>query len=271
MWYPRNSPELGFGFRYPSRDTQRECFRWMFIFSYLLQGALFSAVLVSVSADKTRWVVNVGFDIVLIIIFTIYFHSVHNQNVRTQTFKRFAFVFFLWFLLWIHLTMVDNCPLIFHIHITFFPIFFSCIAFPLEPLPIPMWFDEFYSRLTWIRSVLSSNIISSFFFSLIFSLQPDSITRCFLLPQRSYVVFPSRKALVINIVLAINMYAGRLPALYYTYNKMLIHNEVLTGWLNYDNVLLIVSFSVLPIAFAAMYWSISFMLFRREFTACPGK
>ena len=101
--------------------------------------------------------------------------------------------------------------------------------------------------------------------------QSDSITRCFLLPQRSYVVFPSRKALVINILLAVNMYAGRLPALYYTYNKMLVRNEVLTGWLNYDNVLLIVSFSVLPIAFAAMYWSISFMLFRREFTACPGK
>ena len=157
-WCPRNSPELGFGIRYPSRDTQREFFRWMFIFSYLLQGALFSAVLVSVSADKTRWVVNVGFDIVLIIIFTIYFHSVHNQNVRTQTFKRFAFVFFSWFLLWIQLTMVYNCVLIFHIpsdipysfwyfifDITFFPFVFSFIAFPFDPLPIPMWCDEFSS------------------------------------------------------------------------------------------------------------------------------
>ena len=84
-------------------------------------------------------------------------------------------------------------------------------------------------------------------------------------------MFPARKALIINILLAINMYAGRLPAIYYAYSPLYANDEILTGWLNYDNVLLIVSFSVLPIAFAAMYWSVSFMLFRREFTACPGK
>ena len=80
----RNSRELGFGVRYPTRDTQRQLFRWAFILSYLLQGALFSAVLVSVSPDKTKWVVNVGFDIAIMAIFAIYFNTVHNQNVRTK-------------------------------------------------------------------------------------------------------------------------------------------------------------------------------------------
>lgn len=87
----------------------------------------------------------------------------------------------------------------------------------------------------------------------------------------SYVVFPSRKALVINIVMAVNMYAGRIPSLYYTFDHLIAAGYSTTGWLSYDNLLLVVAMSVLPIGFAAMYWSVSFMLFRREFTACPGK
>jgi hypothetical protein len=102
-------------------------------------------------------------------------------------------------------------------------------------------------------------------------IQVDSVTRCCCLPQKSYVVFPSRKALVINIVMAVNMYAGRIPALFYTFDRLIAEGYSFTGWLTYDNVLLVVAMSVLPIAFSAMYWSISFMLFRREFTACPGK
>jgi hypothetical protein len=50
---------------------------------------------------------------------------------------------------------------------------------------------------------------------------------------------------------------------------IIIIRGVSTGWLSYDSALLIVCVSVLPITCAAMYWSTSFMLFRREFTACP--
>ena len=76
---------------------------------------------------------------------------------------------------------------------------------------------------------------------------------------------------MLSIVMALNMYLGRIPALYYTYNHLFSKGETFTGWLSYDNVLLIIAMSVLPIAFAAMYLSLSFMLFRKEFTACPGK
>ena len=77
----RNSRELGLGIRYPTRDTQKQLFRWLFIVSYLLQGALFSAVLANVTSDAEKWVVNVGFDLVLVSVFAIYFNNVHNQNV----------------------------------------------------------------------------------------------------------------------------------------------------------------------------------------------
>ena len=99
----------------------------------------------------------------------------------------------------------------------------------------------------------------------------DSVTPCCLFPQRSYVVFPGKKAVVISIIMAANMYVGRIPALFYTYSSLSRRDIVSEGWLSYDNVLLIVAMSVLPIAFAAMYWSLSYMLFRKEFTACPGK
>jgi hypothetical protein len=81
--YDRNSPELGFGVRYPCRDTQRQIFRWLYVISYLLQGALFSAALVNLSPDKTKWVVNVFSDIVLVLIFVIYCGRVHVQSVST--------------------------------------------------------------------------------------------------------------------------------------------------------------------------------------------
>ena len=81
--YDRNSPELGFGVRYPCRDTQRQIFRWLFVVSYLLQGALFSAALVNLSPDKTKWVVNVLSDVVLVLIFVIYCGRVHVQSVST--------------------------------------------------------------------------------------------------------------------------------------------------------------------------------------------
>ena len=80
----RNSRELGLGLRYPTRDTQKQLFRWLFMIAYLIQGSLFSAVLVNVTDDSKKWVINVGFDFVLIFIFGVYFNNVHNQNVSTM-------------------------------------------------------------------------------------------------------------------------------------------------------------------------------------------
>ena len=82
----RNSRELGLGLRYPTRDTQKQLFRWLFMIAYLIQGSLFSAVLVNVTDDSKKWVINVGFDFVLIFIFVVYFNNVHNQNVRATSY-----------------------------------------------------------------------------------------------------------------------------------------------------------------------------------------
>jgi hypothetical protein len=42
-------------------------------------------------------------------------------------------------------------------------------------------------------------------------------------------------------------------------------------WWTYDSALLIAVMSVLPIACCGLFWSTSYMLFQKEFTACPGK
>ena len=82
----RNSRELGFGFRYPSRESQRQIYRWLFILTYLLQGALFSGALVRQSPESGKWTGNVGTDLLLVLFFSIYCNTVHVQSVRTSYF-----------------------------------------------------------------------------------------------------------------------------------------------------------------------------------------
>ena len=82
------------------------------------------------------------------------------------------------------------------------------------------------------------------------------------------MVFPGVMGLVMGAFLTANMFLARLPALYYNYNNM---NNEEDSWTSYDNATLLISLSVVPIALYAQYWSVSYMLFEREFTACPGK
>ena len=79
--FRRNSPDIGFGLRYPSRNTQRRIYGWLFIITYLLQGALFSATLVRLSKDSTKWVVNLLFDLAIVSYFGAYCNSFHVQSV----------------------------------------------------------------------------------------------------------------------------------------------------------------------------------------------
>lgn len=67
--------------------------------------------------------------------------------------------------------------------------------------------------------------------------------------------------------MAVSLLFGRIPALYYNYNNMASATVLWT----YPNALLLVSLAILPIAFYSMYWSTGYMLFRKEFTAVPGK
>ena len=65
------------------------------------------------------------------------------------------------------------------------------------------------------------------------------------------------------------MYGARIPALYYNSGNMAAAGS---GQLaTYNNALLVVAISVVPVMCFGMFWSIAYMLFHKEFTACPGE
>lgn len=77
----RNSRELGFGVRYPSRDRQLELCRYGFIAFYILVGALLSGILINVSPNPNVWIGNIVVDVILCVIFYFYCQNVHIQEV----------------------------------------------------------------------------------------------------------------------------------------------------------------------------------------------
>lgn len=85
------------------------------------------------------------------------------------------------------------------------------------------------------------------------------------------MLFPGYTATAISVLMAVNLFAARLPAIYYHYSSLAVNNNNPDILWTYDNAMLIVILSVLPIGCAGMFWSIAFLLFRKEFTACPGK
>jgi hypothetical protein len=121
------------------------------------------------------------------------------------------------------------------------------------------------------------NVASDVLFVVIFLLycshthiqNPDTSRYRFLLPRKSYVMFPAKMALIVSTLMMINLYAARIPAIYYRAKDMSGDN---TGSLvNYNSALLIVNMSIITIGSMSMYWSVAFMLFKKEFTASPGK
>ncbi len=67
--------------QFPNRATQVDICRWVFVVSYLLIGCLMSLILIQVSPDRQRWVANIGFDILLSVVFVIYCKNVHVKAV----------------------------------------------------------------------------------------------------------------------------------------------------------------------------------------------
>ncbi len=67
--------------------------------------------------------------------------------------------------------------------------------------------------------------------------------------------------------MAFSLLGARIPGIYYNYSDMASSGVIWT----YSNALLCISLSVIPIAFYNLYWSTGYMLFRKEFTAVPGK
>jgi hypothetical protein len=67
--------------------------------------------------------------------------------------------------------------------------------------------------------------------------------------------------------MATSLLGARIPGLYYSYAQM---DTGGTLW-SYSNSLLLVSLTAIPIGAFSLYWSAGYMLFRKEFTAVPGK
>lgn len=64
----------------PSRLFQIEVLRYVFVVTYLVTGALFSSILVTVS-ESELWINNVGSDILLCLVFLILCRAVHKPKV----------------------------------------------------------------------------------------------------------------------------------------------------------------------------------------------
>jgi hypothetical protein len=87
--------------------------------------------------------------------------------------------------------------------------------------------------------------------------------------------------------MVISLYGARLPAIFYNYHNMSNNdddqvNSTSSGsaddsssssgelW-SYQNALLFIALGAVPLVILSTFWSVSYMLFRKEFTACPGK
>lgn len=94
-----------------------------------------------------------------------------------------------------------------------------------------------------------------------------------LCPKTRFFIFPSRLGVVLGGLFVFSLLAVRLPSLYFAYSD--ISNDDAqddqndNGW-SYDTAMLFVILSVIPIGLYAFYWTVAYMLFRKEFTASPG-
>jgi hypothetical protein len=81
------------------------------------------------------------------------------------------------------------------------------------------------------------------------------------------MMFPGQLAGYVSGAMWLSLFAARVPAVYYSYDPTADDDVALSA---YNNALLVVIFSTVPLLLLAGYWSVSYMLFRSEFTACPG-
>jgi hypothetical protein len=99
---------------------------------------------------------------------------------------------------------------------------------------------------------------------LFYLLQPNHQPTAFFIPHEGFFMFPGKMAAVMSTLLGISLWGARLPAIYFHYASMTSNDT-------YDSAMLLVVFSIIPLACMGNFWSVSYMLFRKEFTAAPGK
>ena len=87
-------------------------------------------------------------------------------------------------------------------------------------------------------------------------------------PQPGYHVFPNRMGIAISMLLMVNLFCARVPALYHNYANFAPANS--DSFKTYSVALGTMVFSIITIGTWSMYWSIAYMLFNKEFTTSPG-
>lgn len=172
-----NSRDLGFGLKIPTRQFQLEFFRYAFVVTYLVLGALMSTILTYVAPGTNKWVGNVGSDVFLCLIFLAYCRHTHVQEDTADP-------------------------------------------------------------------------------------------RFFFLPARSFVTFPSYWGIFMSTAMSVNLFAVRVPAMYYHFNSMASPTSV--ALYTYQNATLLVTLCVVPVALGGLFWANAYLLFNFTLTACPG-
>lgn len=76
-------------------------------------------------------------------------------------------------------------------------------------------------------------------------------------------------AAVLSVLLATSLMGARLPAMYFHYASMAPEGSGESY--TYNNAMLLVVFTIVPLACFGSFWATSYMLFRKEFTAAPGR
>lgn len=69
--------------------------------------------------------------------------------------------------------------------------------------------------------------------------------------------------------MAFSLLGGRIPGLFYNHSRMYASGG--DNFATYNNALLLVSLSAIPIALYGLFWALAYMVYRKEFTAAPGK
>ncbi len=73
----------------------------------------------------------------------------------------------------------------------------------------------------------------------------------------------------LTIIMFLNLFVARVPLIFYSYARLSGDDDAKI-W-TYDDALLAVNLSVVTFILGGIFWSLSYMMFRREFTACPDK
>jgi hypothetical protein len=103
----------------------------------------------------------------------------------------------------------------------------------------------------------------------LFCFQDTYIPTNFFSPRKSFVAFPTLFGAILGGIMAFSLLGGRIPGLFYNYNNMMVSGG--SNFATYNNSLLLVSLSAIPISLYGMFWALAYMVYRKEFTAAPGK